>query len=253
LKDKMALKSVIIDDDAYVREELELMISTFLKGDIDLLATFAEPQLGLDFIRKNETDLIFLDIFMPGMSGFDLLDHLGNTNAAVIFITSFNGYAIRAIKYSALDYLLKPVKREELLAAIARLKEKSERQFLNTRMSNLRHNLLAENDASLQLVLGSKQGENRFSLKNIIRCEADSNYTVIHLKGNKKFLASKTLGEIEDMLCESQFLRVHKSHLVNPEYVDHISASDELVLNEESRIPISRRRASEVKNFLKNR
>ncbi len=247
----MALKSVIIDDDAYIREELKTMISASFSDDIKLLGTFSEPRLGLDFIRKNDVDLIFLDIFMPGMSGFDLLDNLGNTNAAIIFITSFNGYAIRAIKYSALDYLLKPVKSEELRAAINRLNEKTERQFLNTRISNLRHNLLAENDASMQLVLGSKQGEHRFSLNDIIRCEADSNYTLIHLKANKKFLASKTLGEIEDMLSESRFLRVHKSHLVNPEFIDHITTSNELVLNEESRIPISRRRASEVKNFLK--
>jgi two-component system LytT family response regulator len=248
----MALKGIIIDDDAYIREELEMMISTSFRDDIELLGTFAEPQLGLDFIRKNGLDLIFLDIFMPGMTGFDLLDHLGSTNnAAVIFITSYNGYAIKAIKYSALDYLLKPVKIYDLKAAIVRLKEKSERQFQHARISNLRYNLLAENDASMQLVLGSKQGERRFQMKDIIRCEADSNYTLIHMNGNKKFMASKTLGEIGEMLSESQFLRVHKSHLVNPEYIDHITDAYELVLKEESRIPISRRRASEVKRFLK--
>ncbi len=249
----MVLKAVIIDDDGYIREELELMISAAFQNDIEIIGSFAEPQTGLDFIRKNSPDLILLDIFMPGMTGFDLLDHLGTTHAAVIFITSFNGYAIRAIKYSALDYLLKPAKKEELQTALNRLKEKSERQFLETRLSNLRHNLLVEDAAEMQLVLGSKQGEHRFSLKNIIRCEADSNYTFIHLRGKQKFLASKTLGEIEDMLSESQFLRVHKSHLVNPAFVDHITASDELILKEDSRIPVSRRRSSEVKNFLKNR
>lgn len=249
----MTLKAVIIDDDGYIREALEMMLSTSFTNDIELVGSFGEPKAGLDFVRKNTPDVLLLDIFMPGMSGFDLLDQLGTNTAAVIFITSFNEYAIKAIKYSALDYLLKPVKVEELKAALVRLKEKSERQFMETRISNLRHNLLVEDSAEMQLVLGSKQGEHRFSLKNIIRCEADSNYTCIHLKGKKKFLASKTLSEIEDMLSESQFLRVHKSHLVNPAFVDHITAFDELILKEETRVPVSRRRALEVKNFLNQR
>jgi len=187
---------------------------------------------------------------MPEMSGFELVDVLPEKNFEVIFITSYNEYAIKAIKYSALDYLLKPIKTQELKEAIVRYKDKTDTIKLQTRLSTLKENLLAKDESELQLVVSSKQGEHRFAVADIVRCEADSNYTHIYLTNQKKYLASKTLSDVEHMLSEAKFIRVHKSHLVNMSHVANLTHQIELTMKDNSRVPVSRRRVAEVKRVL---
>lgn len=249
----MRIRSVIVDDDDFVRTELEKVLSKEFKEDIEVIASFASPSVAIDHIKKNQPELLFLDIQMPEMSGFELVDVLPEKNFEVIFITSYNEYAIKAIKYSALDYLLKPIKTQELKEAIARYKDKTDTIKLQTRLSNLKENLLAKDESELQLVVSSKQGEHRFAVADIVRCEADSNYTHIYLTNQKKYLASKTLSDVEHMLSEAKFIRVHKSHLVNMSHVANLSHQIELTMKDNSRVPVSRRRVAEVRKLLLNK
>lgn len=246
----MRIRSVIVDDDDFVRTELEKVLFKEFNADIEVIASFASPSVAIDYIKKNQPELLFLDIQMPEMSGFELVDVLPEKNFEVIFITSYNDYAIKAIKYSALDYLLKPIKTQELKEAIARYKDKTDTIKLQTRLSTLKENLLAKDESELQLVVSSKQGEHRFAVADIVRCEADSNYTHIYLTNQKKYLASKTLSDVEHMLSEAKFIRVHKSHLVNMLHVENMTHQIELTMKDNSRVPVSRRRVAEVRKML---
>jgi len=246
----MRIRSVIVDDDDFVRTELEKVLSKEFNADIEVIASFASPSVAIDYIKKNQPELLFLDIQMPEMSGFELVDVLPEKNFEVIFITSYNEYAIKAIKYSALDYLLKPIKTQELKEAIVRYKDKTDTIKLQTRLSTLKENLLAKDESELQLVVSSKQGEHRFAVADIVRCEADSNYTHIYLTNQKKYLASKTLSDVEHMLSEAKFIRVHKSHLVNMSHVANLTHQIELTMKDNSRVPVSRRRVAEVRKML---
>jgi two-component system, LytTR family, response regulator len=247
----MKIRSVIVDDDAFVRVELKGVIDEFLSTDVEIIADFDQPQTALPFITREKPDLLFLDIQMPGMNGFEMLDHLDTSVFEVIFVTSFNHYAIQAIRYSALDYLLKPVDRYELVQSVTRYRQRTEKILTHARLDNLKHNMQVGNEQDFQLILSTKQGEYQFRAQDIVRCEADSNYTLIHLVANRRFLASKTLGDIEHMLSGERFLRIHKSHLVNASHISHLTAHDELMMSDNIRLPVSRRRLPTVRSMVR--
>lgn len=249
----MKVRAVIVDDDIFVREELKDLVKSSLANEIEIIGDFEHPLEAIEFIRKNKPDIIFADIQMPVMNGFEMLDHLDTAEFEVIFITSFNQYAIQAIRYSALDYLLKPIEEDHLKKALSRYKQRTEKILTITRLANLKHNFNTEDESRFQLIIPTKQGEFQFSLDEIVHCVADSNYTMIHLNGNRKFLASKTLSDIEGMLPEGNFLRIHKSHLVNLNHILKLSPNDEVIMSDHTSITISRRRLTEVKSALKNK
>jgi two-component system LytT family response regulator len=247
----MKIRAVIVDDDEFVREELKDLIRESFSNDLELVGDFEHPLEAIESIRKIKPDLVFADIQMPVMNGFEMLDHLDTGTFEVIFITSFNQYAIRAIRYSALDYLLKPIKAEDLHAAILRYKQRTEKILTSARLANLKHNFNTRDEKDFQLIIPTKHGEHQFTIPEIVNCEADSNYTMIHLVKNRKFLASKTLSDIEAMLPQDKFIRIHKSHLVNLQHIEKISSNDEVVLTNQEVIAISRRRLTEVKLAIK--
>lgn len=248
----MNIRAVIVDDDPLQVKELMELLSKLDACKVEVLASFNDPLLAKDFIDKSEPDVLFLDIQMPALSGFEMLDELTYKGCEVIFVTSYNEYAIRAIRYSALDYLLKPIQTDDLKSALERYIQHSEQLQLNTRLNNLKSNLQAKENDELHLVVSTKQGEHRFLVNEIVRCEADSNYTILFLTGNRRFVASKTLGDIEHMLAESEFIRVHKSHVVNTKHIQHLTVEGNLFLRNGEKIPVSRRRLGEVKSFLRN-
>lgn len=248
----MPVNTVIIDDDVWALRELKEQLVREHAGVINVVAEFSDPQEALLFLKANNPELIFLDIRMPGMSGFDLLNQLDTSRFEVIFCTAYDQYAIQAIRYSALDYLLKPVNTEELAKAIKRYLDRREKNLTALKLQNLHENLNSGDKDAVSLVISSKQGEHRFQLNEIVRCEADSNYTAIHLKNRKKFLASKTLSDIEEMLSPEHFIRIHKSHLVNLRHIANITSTDELVMADESRLPVSRRRLQEVRQRVRH-
>ncbi len=246
----MKIRTFIIDDDPFIREELHQELKGHFSDVIEVKGVFDNALEALDALKNHPPQLIFLDIQMPQMSGFDLLDLLGDVSFEVIFITSYNQYAIQAIRYSALDYLLKPIDKAELRKAIERFQSISDRALMQSRLQNLRHNLEANNEKDFQLIIPTKQGEHQFAASDIVRCEADSNYTVIYLKNKKKFVASRTLSDVSAMLNPETFVRVHKTHLVHLPFVEHLNTEGELVFKDGTHIPVSRRRLSEVKAIL---
>jgi len=247
----MKIRSVIVDDDPYIREGLRDMIKE-MNHQIEIIADFEHPLEAIEFIRQSKPELIFLDVQMPMMNGFELLDHLETENFEVIFITSFNQYAIQAIRYSALDYLLKPIQEADLGDAVDRFIKKSGKVLTQLKLKNLKHNLDQVDESLFQLVIPTKQGEFTFLANEILRCEADSNYTQIFLTEGRKFMASKTLGDIEEMLLGERFVRIHKSHLINMKFAIDLTQNDEVVLEDGSKISISRRRLSEVKSKIRH-
>ncbi len=247
----MKIKSIIVDDDPFARAEVKELLANNFSTDVELMADFENPKHAIKYIQSHHPQLIFLDIQMPHITGFEMLEQLDTSNFEVIFCTSFNQYAIQAIKLSALDYLLKPIEEHELRKAIERFKQKTEKTLTQLRLANLKHNMNAHDENQFQLIIPTKQGEHQFPAQDIIRCEADSNYTSIHLVSKKKFLASKTLGDIEEMLSREKFLRIHKSHLVNTAHINQLTSQDEVVMKDGVHIPISRRRLAEVKSILR--
>ncbi len=249
----MKIRSVIVDDDDFSRHELTRLLGLHLSSEVEIMAEFNNASDAISYVELHKPDLIFLDIRMPGISGFDMLDHLNTNSFEVIFITSHNEYAIRAIKYSALDYLLKPIDPVELQSALIRFTQRTQKNLSRLKLSNLQFNLASNSHDMFQLIIPTKQGEHQFVANEIIRCEADSNYTAIHFGQSRKFLASKTLSDIESMLNTAKnFLRIHKSHLINMNHVLQLTSTDEVLMGDQTRIPISRRRLAEVKEVIRS-
>jgi two-component system LytT family response regulator len=236
------VKTLIIDDEIRAASLLRTTIEHSFHGQF-MIETALSPEEGLAKIRHFKPELIYLDIEMPDMTGFELLASLPEIDFKVIFTTAHDHYAIRAIRYNALDYLLKPVDPAELIEAVIRfLKQRDEskevyRKQLENFFSNKEKNL----------AITTYDGVVFLELDKIIRCEADLNYTKFILAGNKNFVSSKTLKEYEDLLIvHDNFIRVHRSHLVNLDYLIKFKSDGNLLLKDNSIIPISRRRKESV-------
>lgn len=243
--DNLKIKSIIIDDDVFTSEQLADKIRKLIPA-LHLVKSCENALEGIEAIKKFNPALVFLDIRMPGLSGFDMLDKIDIQDFEVIFITSYNEYAIRAIRYSALDYLLKPIQDEELTAAINRFLDRNNLLSMKSRLQNLMHNISTGNTTALTLLIPTRQGEKSILVSRIIRCEADSNYTHFILSDNSRFTSSRTLKEYESVLNQNQFVRVHKSHIINVAYVKQISNDHVIHMKDDSEIEISRRRLQEV-------
>ena len=215
------IKAIITDDDLFTCEQLKDKIKLLIP-QLEVVAVCENALQGLEAIKKLKPQVVFLDIQMPGLSGFEMLDHLDQDSFEVIFITSFNHYAIQAIRYSALDYLLKPIKDNELLGAFERFMQKRESLSLKARMQTLKQNIENGDSGNQSLIIPTRQGEKNLAVNQIMRCEADSNYTHFFLNDSKTFTSSRTLKEYEHILSDHEFIRVHKSHIVNRNYIESI-------------------------------
>jgi two-component system LytT family response regulator len=206
------LKAIIIDDEPYCCEILAAMLEAE-SPQIQVLAICNNGEEGLNAIRKHNPDLVFLDVEMPKMNGFEMLEHLP-VNFHLIFTTAYDQYALKAIRFSALDYLLKPIDREDLKQAVQKAEEKLQipmAQQLEVLMQKIKQPL---NPIS-KIALPTMEGLQMISIETIICCESDDNYTKLVLKNGKKLLVTRSLKEIEESLEQHSFLRVHRSYLVN--------------------------------------
>ncbi len=240
------IKTIIIDDDVFIHEQLKDKLK-LLFPEIHVMAVCENAIHGIEAIKKHSPDLIFLDIQMPGLSGFEMLNQVDRNQLKVIFITSFNQYAIEAIRYSAFDYLLKPIKDEELKNALNRFKQTADELSFVGKIENLLHNINNSKE-EFQLIIPLRQGEKKLPVNSIVRCEADSNYTHFYLNDKSKFTTSKTLKECEELLSEKDFIRVHKSHLINRRFIQSLTNNNRVVLTDGLTIEVSRRKLQEVKN-----
>jgi two-component system LytT family response regulator len=245
------IKAMIIDDELKARNVLNHYILSFIP-EITEVQQADSVDGALHLLNTYQPGIVFLDVKMPYKNGFDFLRSLKDPTFEIIFTTAYNEYAIQAIRFSALDYLLKPVDPDELKAAIARYLEKQQPVKQKKELfDNLVQNIGKKEIKEFRLAVPSSQGVFFFTLDEILRLEADRNYTVIHLVDKRPFVASKTLKYFEEMLGDFNFIRTHKSHLVNATHIVRLSSNHESVLlTDGARIEISRRKKDEVQQQL---
>ena len=240
---KENIRAMIIDDEEGARESLSILLEKYVDG-VKIVAKADSIAMGMEKIKKYTPDLVFLDIEMPFGSGFELLNRMKPINFDIIFVTAYDHYALKAIKFSALDYLLKPVDIEELKKAVDKHKKRSPEQAAES-YQNLVDNESIEGD-NKKLAIPDSSGIIFVPIKTIIRCESDGNYTKIFLTSGKKILASKTLGEYESMLDGDGFFRVHRSHLINLSHLKKYNKGEHsyVELGDGTKVDVSRRKKS---------
>ncbi|UEG48985.1 LytTR family DNA-binding domain-containing protein [Ferruginibacter lapsinanis] len=212
------IKAVVIDDEPGNIITLTEMLHSYCP-DIDILGSAENIHKGETLIKKTEPHLVFLDIEMPMGNAFDLLAKLTPVTFEVIFITAFNNYAIQAFKYSAIDYLLKPVNIDELIVAVAKVKRRLEEKQINLRIESLMDNFKTESPALKKIGLPFANGLIFEETENIMHFEAEGSYTNVYIKGKCKELITKSLKEFGEILPTDIFFRVHHSHIVNLNYI----------------------------------
>lgn len=234
------IRTIIIDDEENNRQ----MISDLIRKhcpDLDVVAEADGVDSGVNVIHNHRPDLIFLDIKMDDGDGFDLLEKLGSIDFKVIFITAYEEYAIKAFKFSAIDYLLKPIDSDDLIAAV----NKAQTQILKDlkfQLSTLTDNLNPDKRKTLALRTSDKI--HYVDIKDLIRCESDRNYTFFFLNNDQRIIVSSPMKEYEEILDGQGFFRTHKSHLVNLDFVETYIKGDGgfLLLKDKTRIPVSMRK-----------
>jgi two-component system LytT family response regulator len=212
------IKAIIIGDEKMSRETLWRMLEKYCPT-VEVLAEADGYRKGMEEIRKHHPDVIFLDIQMPDGSGFRMLEELGEIDFEVIFTTAFDQFAIKAIKYSALDYLLKPIIPQDLADAIQRVEKKKAENIRRKSLEDSSENLKMQEKQSRKIVLSTSEMIHVISVDEIVRCESDNYYTNFYFADGRKLLISKTLKENEELLSPYDFIRPHKSHLVNIKYI----------------------------------
>ena len=207
------IRSILIDDEPQNNSILKHFIETYCQG-IEVIADVTNPQDAITSISALKPDLIFLDIELPGQNAFSILNQLMPISFEVIFVTAYNQYALNAIKYNALDYLLKPVNIAELKQAIEKAGERLAEKNINQRLGNLFFNQ-AQSSENSKIALPTKDGLTFFPIKDIINCEAEGPYTRFHFTHEKSIIVAGTLKDFEQLLPREMFCRVHHSFLVN--------------------------------------
>ncbi len=242
------LKILIVDDEPAAGSILQLLIEKYISVAKEVRYS-STPEEGLRVLETWQPSLLMLDIEMPSMNGFDFLNRATNWNFDVIFTTAYDKYAIKAIRFSALDYLLKPIDANELQHAIDRhlLSKENSKQSPKQLVGNLMDNLQQKMPENFKLALSTMQGVFFYDPAEIIYCEGVGNYTRFHFIKKADMLVSKTIKEYEELLAEHHFLRVHKSFLVNLNHVNKYEKEGVLWMSNNHEIAVSRRKKDEVK------
>jgi two-component system, LytTR family, response regulator len=213
------LKAIIIEDEQHCIDRLHGLLTETASSSIHLLNSCQTVEDGLKAVKKLQPDVVFLDVQINERTGFDLLMELKEINFEVIFTTAYERYAVQAFKFSAVDYLLKPVDINDLKEAIKRLNDKISKKEIVGKLDVLLHNLKDIQGASKKISVPTINGFSFLAINDIIRCQSDVNYTTIYLKENQKLTVAKTLKEFEELLTEYSFYRIHNSHLINLAYI----------------------------------
>jgi two-component system, LytTR family, response regulator len=246
--------AIIIDDERNIREALELMLKQYCP-DIEMVGMAASAAEGRELLKIHQVDFIFLDISMPKEDGFAFLTTIPKENYGIIFVTAYQEYALRALKASAIDYLLKPVNPIELRDAVSKAiqyhefrqnKEEAKKVYQES-LDNLHDNIRSENKPITKITVAEQFGFRVLNVADIMYLEADSNYTIIHLSGLNKIVATRTMGDFEKILDTPEFFRIHKSTIINMNFLKAYSSyqGDFAELTDGTRLSISRRKMSE--------
>jgi two-component system LytT family response regulator len=239
------LKAVIIDDEPDCVKLLALQLKMYCPK-VQVLAECTSSETGLIKIKELQPDIVFLDIEMPVMNGFQLLEKLGNINFSLVFVTAYDQFAVKAFRFNALDYLLKPIDGKDLKVAVEKaLQQKPSLEQLKLMKQQLN---VGEKHYPDKIALPFQNGVIFTDIKNILYCESENNYTRFYVVEGRNYLVSKTLGDIQEVLEERNFLRVHRQFLVN---LDHIKKyvrgeGNYLILSNDINIPVARNKKEKL-------
>ena len=238
-------RAVIVDDVAGARETLRQDLATYCP-QVEIIGEADGVVKGAKVLRELKPDLVFLDVEMPDGSGFDLLEILNETPFRIIFTTGSDAHAIQAFRFSALDYLLKPIDPDDLMSAVEKLEEKPKEDKAS--LDLLKDQLNQKAPKRQRIALHTQDKIHIEPISKVVRCESNGNYTMFHFSERKKLLVTKTLKEFDGMLSEHGFLRVHQSHLINLSFLKEFVKIDGgyLVMNDGSNIPVSTRKRQMV-------
>lgn len=212
------LKAIIVEDESMSRDILAGYLSRYCP-DVSLVAQADSVQSGIAAINRHKPDIVFLDVEMPKGNGFDLLEQLSDINFETVFVTAYGHYAMKALNYSAAYYILKPVSIDELIAAVDKIKLQRQKSSGSLHTRILLENIQARHLQNYKIVLPLLDGFEVVNIQDIVHCQANDNFTDFHMADKQKKMICRTLKFYEELLGESGFLRVHKSHLIN---LDHI-------------------------------
>jgi len=243
------IKTILVEDEVHNLNNLKRLVEKYCK-EINIVATAANADEGICIINKLNPQLIFLDIQMPGKDGFQMLQELGKYDFEIIFVTAYSEYGIKAVKFSAIDYLLKPVNIDELKNAVNKATEKISNKRENEKLKNLLHYLQNTNSkADHRIAISSIKEIKLLPVNEIIRCESENTYTFIYLLNGEKILSTVPIATYEKLLETYGFIRCHQSHLINKKYVKSFLKNDgySLLMTDKSMVPVSRQKKDAVK------
>jgi len=250
------ITAVLIDDDSNLREGMIGLLELYAP-EIKIIGEAEDVETGAAIIEKLHPQVVFLDIMLNDGTGFDILEQLakrnGKTTSHIVFITAHEEYAIKAFRFSALDFLLKPVDPDELQKVIEKIKSILEKNDSYAHIDLLIENIRKKVDNFKRIALSTSDGIHVFEVSDIIRCEGEDNYTTFYIKNNKPVIISRTLKEYEDLLSEYGFERIHQSHLINLAYLKSYIKKDGgyVVMADNTHLPISQRKKERLQELIK--
>ena len=237
------IRAIIIDDDPECREQLQEMLEKYCP-EVNVLTFGIDAKQGLSLIRSLHPELVFLDVQMPGMDGFEMLESLDEVDFEVIFTTVHEQFALKAIKFAAIDYLVKPVNKEDLLVAVRKIRELEGRRNPNLQWQAYMENKFISDSQQKKIALPTGNGFRFVPLKEIYRLEAASNYVNFFLKGGESMLVTQTLKSYELLLKDHDFFRIHYSHMINLNYIKAYVRDDGgyVVMEDDKQLPVAKNR-----------
>ena len=251
------ITAILIDDDKHLRKGMKSLMERYA-SEIVILGEAESVKTGIVALEKYKPQVVFLDIHLSDGTGFDILEEVsklhGKINAHIVFITAHEQYALKAFKFSALDFLLKPLDPEELQKTIGKIKETLEKNNSFEHIDLLLENIRKKVDHFKRIALSTSDGIHLFEISDIIRCESQDNYTKFYIKNHKPLLISKTLKEYEELLGEHGFERIHQSHLINLAYLKSYIKNDGgyVIMADNTNIPISQRKKERLQELIKS-
>jgi two-component system LytT family response regulator len=243
------LKAVIIDDEEFLRAMIRNILTDNFP-EVDIVAEADSVSAGVAAIETSKPDLVFLDIELKEGVGFDILEKIKYKDFKLIFITAFNDFAIKAFKFSAVDYILKPINEEEFLTAVRRAVSELEKPLLKEQIENFFNNY--QHLQNKKLVLRTIEDIHIVNINDIVRCESDNSYTTFHIRDGETIIISKSIKEYSEILSEFGFIRPHQSHLINMNFIKRLDKSDGgfLIMKDGKEIPVSTRRKQNLLQIL---
>lgn len=251
------ITAILVDDDSNLREGMKALLNRYAP-EIRILGEAENVADAVSVIDEINPQVVFLDIQLADGTGFDILEKLTEKNgkiaSQVVFITAHEQYAIKAFRFSALDFLLKPVDPEELQKVIEKIKNTVKKNDTFSHIDLLLENIRKKVDNFKRIALSTSDGIHLFDVSDIIRCESTDNYTTFHIKNSKPILISKTLKEYEELLSEQGFERIHQSHLINLAYLKSYIKKDGgyVIMSDNSNLPVSQRKKDRLQELIKN-